>query len=107
MLPSATKEEVDLLLYHYPDDPKAGCPFDTGLRNMLGTFVADFPCHGLELNPRPGPQFKRIAAIQGDVVFHGPRRFFLKYRGGKQRSWAFSVSDLSTQVISHSITFSS
>jgi len=33
--------------------------------------------------------FKRIAAIQGDIVFHGPRRFFLKYQSSKQNSWAF------------------
>jgi acetylcholinesterase len=43
MLPSATKQEVDLLLQYYPDDPKAGCPFDTGLRNILGMLIVD-PC---------------------------------------------------------------
>ncbi|KAH8991715.1 carotenoid ester lipase precursor [Lactarius akahatsu] len=71
MLPTATKAEIDLLLQYYPDDPKAGCPFDTGIRNILSV------------------QFKRIAAIQGDIVFHGPRRFFLKYQSSKQNSWAF------------------
>ena len=40
----------------------------------------------------PGAQFKRTAAIQGDFVFHGPRRFFLKNRADKQKSWAFSTS---------------
>jgi hypothetical protein len=40
-----------------------------------------------------GAQFKRIAAIQGDIVFHGPRRFFLKYRASKQKSWAFCMSN--------------
>ncbi|KAI0296557.1 carotenoid ester lipase precursor [Multifurca ochricompacta] len=71
MLPTASKEEVDLLLKYYPENPEAGCPFDTGTRNALTS------------------QFKRIAAVQGDIVFHGPRRFLLKYRAGKQRSWAF------------------
>ncbi|KAI0265669.1 carotenoid ester lipase precursor [Gloeopeniophorella convolvens] len=71
MMPSATDEEVDLLLKYYPDDQRAGCPFDTGLKNALSA------------------QFKRVAAIQGDFVFHGPRRFFLKNRADKQKSWAF------------------
>ena len=39
-----------------------------------------------------GPQFKRIAALQGDFVFHGPRRLFLKFRASKQRAWGFSTS---------------
>lgn len=71
MMPTATDAEIDLLLQYYPDDQSAGCPFDTGLRNILS------------------PQFKRIAAIQGDIVFHSPRRFFLKYQSSKQNSWAF------------------
>jgi len=71
MLPTATKAELDLLLQYYPDDQNAGCPFDTDVRNVLSQ------------------QFKRIAAIQGDIVFHGPRRFFLKYRSDEQKSWAF------------------
>ncbi|KAI0322092.1 carotenoid ester lipase precursor [Amylostereum chailletii] len=71
MLPEAKSNELDLLLRHYPDSISAGCPFDTGLENALG------------------PQFKRVAAIQGDVVFHGPRRFFLKNTAAKQKAWAF------------------
>ncbi|KAH9073439.1 alpha beta-hydrolase [Lactarius deliciosus] len=35
------------------------------------------------------PQFKRTAAIQGDFVFHGPRRLLLKHRANKQKSWGF------------------
>jgi len=71
MMPTATDAELDLLLKYYPDDPKAGCPFDTGNRNVLS------------------PQYKRIAAIQGDIVFHSPRRFFLKYQSSKQNSWTY------------------
>jgi len=71
MLPTAPQSQIDLLLQYYTGDPRTGCPFDTGLRNILSA------------------QFKRIAAIQGDIVFHGPRRFFLKYRASKQKSWAF------------------
>lgn len=44
--------------------------------------------------PWVAPQYKRIAAIQGDIVFHGPRRLFLKYLADKQNSWAFSMFNL-------------
>ncbi|KAI0306653.1 Alpha/Beta hydrolase protein [Multifurca ochricompacta] len=71
MMPTAKDEEIDLLLKYYPDDQRAGCPFDTGLKNALSA------------------QYKRTAALQGDFVFHGPRRFFLKHRADKQNSWAF------------------
>ena len=37
MLPTATDAEIDVLLQYYPDDQQAGCPFDTGIRNILGT----------------------------------------------------------------------
>ncbi|KAI9454072.1 carotenoid ester lipase precursor [Lactarius psammicola] len=71
MMPKAKDSEVDLLLKYYPNDQRAGCPFDTGIKNGLSA------------------QFKRTAALQGDFVFHGPRRLFLKYRADKQKSWAF------------------
>jgi len=71
MLPTAAQSDLDLLLQYYPDDITVGCPFDTGTLNKLS------------------PQYKRIAAIQGDIVFHGPRRFLLKYQADKQNSWAF------------------
>lgn len=71
MMPAATDAQIDLLLQYHPDDYSAGCPFNTGHRNILS------------------PQYKRIAAIQGDIVFHSPRRFFLKHRSSKQNSWAF------------------
>ncbi|TFY59875.1 hypothetical protein EVG20_g7629 [Dentipellis fragilis] len=71
MLPNASDGDIELMLHHYPDNPTLGCPFDTGLRNMLSF------------------QFKRIAAIQGDVAFHSPRRFLLKHTAGTQPSWSF------------------
>jgi len=70
-MPSASQREVDDLLEYYPEDPAAGCPFNTGPNNKLSQ------------------SYKRIAAIQGDIVFHGPRRLLLKYRADKQDSWAF------------------
>ena len=36
MMPKATDKEIDGLLVHYPDDLRAGCPFDTGIKNALG-----------------------------------------------------------------------
>jgi hypothetical protein len=36
MMPHATDKEIDGLLVHYPDDLRAGCPFDTGIKNALG-----------------------------------------------------------------------
>ena len=36
MMPKATDEEINGLLVHYPDDLRAGCPFDTGIKNALG-----------------------------------------------------------------------
>jgi acetylcholinesterase len=36
MMPNAKDKEIDDLLVHYPDDLRAGCPFDTGLKNALG-----------------------------------------------------------------------
>ncbi|KAI9454056.1 carotenoid ester lipase precursor [Lactarius psammicola] len=71
MMPKAKDSQIDLLLKYYPDDQRAGCPFDTGIKNVFS------------------PQFKRTAALQGDFVFHGPRRFLLKNRADKQKSWAF------------------
>ncbi|KAH9966976.1 carotenoid ester lipase precursor [Lactifluus volemus] len=71
MMPRAKDSEIDLLLKYYPDDQRAGSPFHTGLKNVLSA------------------QFKRTAALQGDFMFHGPRRLFLNHRATKQNSWGF------------------
>lgn len=55
----------------YPADITQGSPFGTGILNALS------------------PQFKRIAAFQGDAVFQAPRRFFLQKRSGIQDTWSF------------------
>ncbi|KAI1641609.1 alpha/beta-hydrolase [Daldinia loculata] len=54
--PDAT---VDHILELYPDDPTQGIPLNTGSERF-----ADY-----------GWQYKRVAAIVGDVFYHGPRRF--------------------------------
>lgn len=35
------------------------------------------------------PQFKRLASIQGDLVFQAPRRYFLNYTSATQDTWAY------------------
>nr|CAH17527.1 carotenoid ester lipase precursor [Pleurotus sapidus] len=70
-MPQSTNAELDQMLNHYPLDLTQGSPFDTGILNALS------------------PQFKRLAAFQGDAVFQAPRRFFLQQRSGKQNTWAF------------------
>jgi len=68
---NATDEEIDGILLMYPQDPTTGSPFGTGTLNQLS------------------PQFKRIAAFQGDFMFQAPRRFLLHERSGKQKIWTF------------------
>jgi len=93
-MPTAPQKDVDNLLQYYPEDPAAGCPFDTGLSNVLSRPPFDpSSCSILVDITFPARSYKRIAAVQGDIVFHGPRRFLLKYRANKQDSWAFSMSN--------------
>ncbi|KAH8079814.1 Alpha/Beta hydrolase protein [Cristinia sonorae] len=66
-----SQSDLDKLLQLYPGDITKGSPFDTSILNALT------------------PQFKRIAAILGDLVFQGPRRFFLQQRSGQQNTWSF------------------
>ncbi|KAF8194390.1 alpha beta-hydrolase [Mycena galopus ATCC 62051] len=69
--PNATAAQANTLNTVYPSDQIDGSPFDTGLLNAIT------------------PQFKRIAAFQGDAVFQAPRRFFQQSLSGKQNQWAF------------------
>jgi hypothetical protein len=38
MMRSAKESEIDMLLEHYPDDQRAGSPFDTGYNNAFSRF---------------------------------------------------------------------
>ena len=69
--PNATTAETNQLLELYPDDPAQGSPFDTGNANAVT------------------PEFKRLAAVQGDLSFHGPRRFLLQHHTNKQPAWSY------------------
>lgn len=100
MMPRAKDSEVDLLLNYYPNDQRAGSPFNTGIKNVLST-VSQTSTRDRSLILGClllGPQFKRISAIQGDFVFHSPRRLMLKYRASKQPSWAFGTYLIGVRV---------
>jgi acetylcholinesterase len=73
-LPNAKDAEIDKLLTLYPEDPAQGSPFDTGEDNAVTL------------------QFKRIAALLGDIVFQAPRRFFLEQRSDVQNTWFYCAS---------------
>ncbi|KAJ7471064.1 carotenoid ester lipase precursor [Mycena latifolia] len=70
-LSSATPAQIAKLSALYPDDPTQGSPFDTGTANELT------------------PEFKRLAAFQGDYIFTGARRFFLEYASVTQNAWSW------------------
>ncbi|KAH9855287.1 carotenoid ester lipase precursor [Lenzites betulinus] len=64
--PNATDATIARLLELYPADPASGSPFGTG-KNF--TF---------------SPEYKRLAALQGDFIFQATRRLMLSQRSGKQ-----------------------
>ena len=61
-------------LSHIVQDVTQGSPYGTENLNALT------------------PQFKRIASIQGDISFQGPRRFFLEHLADKQNTWSFGTT---------------
>ncbi|KZP03691.1 carotenoid ester lipase precursor [Athelia psychrophila] len=69
--PNATTAEVGKILELYPSDPSSGSPFGTGLNNSIY------------------PQYKRLAAFQGDFAFQGPRRLLLQHRASLQHAWSY------------------
>jgi len=64
-------EDTVRLAALYTQNVTQGSPFDTGLSNAYT------------------PQFKRLAALLGDVIFQAPRRHFQHHRSGKQPMWTF------------------
>ncbi|KAJ7642603.1 carotenoid ester lipase precursor [Mycena polygramma] len=70
-LPKATPEQLAQLAVLYPDNPTQGSPFDTESANQVT------------------PQFKRLAAFQGDYVFTGARRNFLSSASRTQNTWSW------------------
>jgi len=83
--PNAT-ELVTGLVNLYPDYPNAGqptgSPYNTGSKNNIY------------------PQFKRIAAILGDITFTLTRRVYLDYINGQTPAWSYLNSfDYGTPVL--------
>ncbi|KAJ6617668.1 carotenoid ester lipase precursor [Mycena sp. CBHHK59/15] len=70
-LPTSTPSQIEKIGVLYPDDPTQGSPFDTGSANQLT------------------PEFKRLAAFQGDFTFTGVRRFFLEHASTRQDAWSW------------------
>ncbi|EIW81507.1 alpha beta-hydrolase [Coniophora puteana RWD-64-598 SS2] len=70
-VPNGTQSEIEAGMALYPSDPADGSPFNTSDLYALT------------------PEFKRIAAVQGDIVFQAPRRLFLESQSGKQPTWAY------------------
>ncbi|KAF8264081.1 alpha beta-hydrolase [Lactarius quietus] len=68
---NVTDAELDKVLTLYPQDPTQGSPFGTGTQNAFT------------------PEFKRIAAFLGDLVFQAPRRWLLDNVSGKQNTWSY------------------
>ncbi|KAJ7719698.1 carotenoid ester lipase precursor [Mycena maculata] len=70
-LPGSTAAQIVNISQLYPDDPTQGAPFNTGTANELT------------------PEFKRLAAFQGDYTFIGARRFFLERASTTQDAWSW------------------
>ncbi|KAI0265661.1 Alpha/Beta hydrolase protein [Gloeopeniophorella convolvens] len=75
-LTTTSTQNLTRLLELYPSDPTLGSPYDTGDANAIA------------------PQFKRISSLQGDMIFHALRRFFLQQRSGKQPTFSFLTKRL-------------
>ncbi|KAJ7719224.1 sterol esterase [Mycena maculata] len=69
--PSASAEQIAQIASLYPDNPSQGSPFDTGTADQLT------------------PEYKRLAAFQGDSELIGPRRFFLEHASRRQDTWSW------------------
>ena len=79
--PGSSLADLNKTLELYPSDPAAGSPFDTGDTNAFT------------------PEYKRIAAIQGDWFFNGPRRQFLDAFSANRTAYNFCASSLSPDNI--------
>jgi acetylcholinesterase len=70
-LPTANASTIQQVSNAYPDDITQGSPFNTAILNAIT------------------PEFKRLAAFQGDISFQAPRRFFTGQQASKQKIFQF------------------
>ena len=69
--PNVPRSNIAKLLELYPSDPAVGSPFGTG-DNFTYT-----------------PEYKRMAALQGDLLFIAPRRLLTQTLAGKQAVYSY------------------
>ncbi len=69
--PGASSNDIQAILKLYPSDPVDGSPFGTGSAEAFT------------------PEYKRIAAIQGDLFFHSPRRQLLDRFSSTHATYSF------------------
>ncbi|TFK87024.1 carotenoid ester lipase precursor [Polyporus arcularius HHB13444] len=69
--PGASSSDIQVILKLYPSDPVDGSPFGTGSAEAFT------------------PEYKRIAAIQGDLFFHSPRRQLLDRFSSTHATYSF------------------
>ncbi|EMD33597.1 hypothetical protein CERSUDRAFT_117697 [Gelatoporia subvermispora B] len=74
-LPGIPMSAVEEIFALYPSDPTDGSPFDTGDLYAIT------------------PQYKRLAALVGDIEYHSQRRFFLNHTAGHQGAWSFQSKE--------------
>nr|VWP00041.1 Putative peptide synthase/polyketide synthase [Ganoderma boninense] len=79
--PNASDATIARLLELYPGNPAAGSPFGTGDQFAFT------------------PEYKRLAAFQGDFMFQATRRFFLDQRAGKQVVRSFPLLGVPTHAL--------
>ena len=72
--PNTSRAAVAKLLDLYPSDPAAGAPFDTGDKFAYS------------------PQYKRMAALQGDYIEQAPRRLFVQTLASQQPVYCYCMS---------------
>lgn len=75
LLHNSTDSDIDQILSLYPQDPTQGAPFRTGRANQIT------------------PQFKRIASLLTDVLYHNSRRRVLRVSDGVPR-WNYFATTL-------------
>ncbi|KAF8172558.1 carotenoid ester lipase precursor [Mycena galopus ATCC 62051] len=69
--PAASQDQIAEIGQLYPADVTQGSPFNTGTANALT------------------PEYKRLAAFQGDLLITSPRRFLLERASSTQSVWAW------------------
>ncbi|KAJ6508826.1 sterol esterase [Mycena sanguinolenta] len=77
----ATQAQIQAIAQAYPQDPsQAIYSFPSAQAIFRLLYLTGFSVR---------PQYKRLASIQGDLIFQAPRRLILKYASKTQNTWAY------------------